>query len=643
MLKPSRVSFSGKIVGLILLTVIVVGGATFGSAYYFFSKSFDEQAEKRIDQTSEAVQWIIDDLLDKLRRHAVSFSTRPDLAEAVERKDTKRLQELGKELMTDNGLEVLTIADIDGKVIARGHSQKAGDSVANQINVKKAQTGEVSVGIEEGTVVKFSLRAGAPVKINDRIVGTITPGIDLTATSTFVDVMKKRFNVECTIFKGDEQVSTTLEEDGKRLIGIKMDNPKVIEAVLQKGLKYLHTNSIKGQAYNTAYRPIIGADAKIAGMLCVSSDRVSFEKTCRTVMVALLIAVLTIGLLMVAAGYFLSSSLIRPMLKSMSSIDHGATAVSAAADQVSSSSQQLAEGASEQAASIEETSSSLEEISSMTKQNADNARQADQLMASTRESVSRSTQIMDKLTTSMGEISKASEETFKVIKTIDGIAFQTNLLALNAAVEAVRAGEAGAGFAIVADEVRNLAMRVAEAAKNTSNLIEGTVKKVKDGSELVGKTEKEFREVELNVARSSELTGQISAACLDQARGIEEINKAVSELDKVVQQNAASAEESAAASEEMNAQAEQMKLSVIELVTMVEGANDHSSIEGATVLRKKVAVKKAEKGSKMVAACGKKANGHLRAGNGKDSGPLSKRNSGLEQAIPFDDAELSDF
>ena len=181
MLKLSRISFSGKIVALVVFTVIVVGAAAFGSAYYFFSKSFDEQAEKRIDLTSTAVQGTLDDLADKVKKHALSFSTRPDLAEAIERKDTKRLQKLGKELMTDNGLEVLTIADIDGNVIARGHSEKTGDSVTNQINVKKALAGEVSVGIEEGTVVAFSLRAGAPIKINDRIVGTITPGIDLTA------------------------------------------------------------------------------------------------------------------------------------------------------------------------------------------------------------------------------------------------------------------------------------------------------------------------------------------------------------------------------------------------------------------------------------------------------------------------------
>jgi len=242
---------------------------------------------------------------------------------------------------------------------------------------------------------------------------------------------------------------------------------------------------------------------------------------------------------------------------------------SAAIQEVSSVSLSLSKGASEQAAAIEETSSSLEEMSSMTKQNSDNARQADQLMASTKESVYRSAQIMDKLTTSMGEISKASEETSKIIKTIDEIAFQTNLLALNAAVEAARAGEAGAGFAIVADEVGNLAMRAAEAAKNTGNLIEGTVKKIKEGSELVQKTDAEFRQVALNVEQSGELVGQISAASAEQSQGIEQINKAVSEMDKVVQQNAGNAEESASASEEMNSQAKRMKNLVEDLVTVV--------------------------------------------------------------------------
>jgi methyl-accepting chemotaxis protein len=178
---------------------------------------------------------------------------------------------------------------------------------------------------------------------------------------------------------------------------------------------------------------------------------------------------------------------------------------------------------------------------------------------------------MGDLTESMKEISGASEETAKIIKTIDEIAFQTNLLALNAAVEAARAGEAGAGFAVVADEVRNLAMRAAEAAKNTANLIEGTVKKIKNGSDTVSKTNEAFSKVATQAKKVSELVGEISAASQEQAQGIEQINKAVAEMDKVTQQNAANAEESAAASEEMNAQAEVMKGFVGDLMALVGG------------------------------------------------------------------------
>ena len=186
---------------------------------------------------------------------------------------------------------------------------------------------------------------------------------------------------------------------------------------------------------------------------------------------------------------------------------------------------------------------------------------------------------MKKLTNAMKDISGASEETSKIVKTIDEIAFQTNLLALNAAVEAARAGEAGAGFAVVAEEVRNLAMRAAEAAKNTSVLIDGTVKKIKDGSDLVGKTNEGFVEVARSSGKVAELIGEISAASNEQAQGISQVSKAVAEMDKVVQQNAANAEESASASEEMNAQAQNMK-GITNTLSLLIGANSNGGGNG---------------------------------------------------------------
>ncbi|KAF0123316.1 MAG: hypothetical protein FD151_331, partial [bacterium] len=250
-----------------------------------------------------------------------------------------------------------------------------------------------------------------------------------------------------------------------------------------------------------------------------------------------------------------------------------------------SASQSLAEGASEQASGLEETSSSIEEMASMTKQNADNAKQANALMADTSRVVEEANRSMVELTESMQDISTASEETAKIIKTIDEIAFQTNLLALNAAVEAARAGEAGAGFAVVADEVRNLAMRAADAAKNTAGLIEGTVKKIKNGSDIVAKTNEAFGKVATGAKKVGELVGEISAASDEQAQGVNQINKAVAEMDKVVQQNAANAEESASASEEMNAQAEQMKEFVRDLVMLVRGSNGNGVVSSASLSR----------------------------------------------------------
>jgi len=242
---------------------------------------------------------------------------------------------------------------------------------------------------------------------------------------------------------------------------------------------------------------------------------------------------------------------------------------SGATVQLTAGAQDLSARTEEQVSSLEEMAASIRQLSVTVKQNADNAQQANSLMSAAKQAVGAANESMAKLTGSMVEITQASEQTSKIIKTIDEIAFQTNLLALNAAVEAARAGEVGAGFAVVADEVRNLAMRAADAAKNTANLIEGTVKKVKDGSELVSRTNAAFQQVAGSAAKAADLVAEISAASSEQAQGIGQINTAVTELDKVTQQNAANAEESASAAEEMSAQAETMKGMVEALVAIV--------------------------------------------------------------------------
>jgi methyl-accepting chemotaxis protein len=208
-----------------------------------------------------------------------------------------------------------------------------------------------------------------------------------------------------------------------------------------------------------------------------------------------------------------------------------------------SASQTLSESASSQAASLEETSSSLEEMAAQTQNNAENTGKASELMTSSNEVASRANASMSDLTRTMREIAGASEQTQKIVKSIDEIAFQTNLLALNAAVEAARAGEAGAGFAVVADEVRNLAIRAAEAAKNTAQQMGEIVRKIQKGEQLVAGTAKDFAVVAESSGKVMQLMGEISEASREQSQGIDQINRAVSEMNGVTQRNAASAEE----------------------------------------------------------------------------------------------------
>ncbi|WP_265447217.1 methyl-accepting chemotaxis protein [Acetivibrio straminisolvens] len=246
----------------------------------------------------------------------------------------------------------------------------------------------------------------------------------------------------------------------------------------------------------------------------------------------------------------------------LSNINEVAAQVASGAKQVSDSSMQLSQGATEQASSIEELTASLEQVSTQTQLSAKNANQANELAEIAKNNAEQGNKQMSEMLNAMEEINNSSSNISRIIKVIDEIAFQTNILALNAAVEAARAGQHGKGFAVVAEEVRNLAARSANAAKETTELIEGTIKRTENGTKIARETAEALNKIVDDVSKAASLVNDIALASNEQAAAITQINQGIAQVSQVVQTNSATSEESAAASEELSSQAEFLRQSV---------------------------------------------------------------------------------
>jgi methyl-accepting chemotaxis protein len=381
----------------------------------------------------------------------------------------------------------------------------------------------------------------------------------------------ERSGDEGAAFEGLKKNLADWETVNGQAVSLVLDDGKVAEAL----------ELARGESRERFYGVKTAIDEMIeASQVEVSNSRDAFGALVDKLAAVLVVAGILGVTLPLLTGFLLARSLGHTLSGAAEVLSSGSEHVSRASRELSGASGNMAASASEQAASLEETSSALEQMAAMTRQNADNSGAARSLADSAGGSVEKANRSMDSLVGSMGEISRMGMEVGKIIKTIDEIAFQTNLLALNAAVEAARAGEAGAGFAVVADEVRNLAQRAAAAARSTSDLIEGTTRQIRQGTDLVKVTNEDFIEVSRSVRKVTELVAEISVASNEQARGIGEIVNAIGEMDRVTQGNAAGAEEIASATEELASQAFVLEEVVGDLMAIVEGRGASRALAG---------------------------------------------------------------
>lgn len=405
-----------------------------------------------------------------------------------------------------------------------------------------------------------------------------------------MEFMKARLNENAFILNNDESYTKKFHAAFKNCEKVKEELATAINVMKDEELV---------EAYNVIHRELTGygksfdnlfslwrENNEISKQMLLKGDRaieiaqniqVNAESGmvgAKDLMIAIMTILLGIGIIAgLGMAFFITRSISKALHRIIDHLTEGAEQVASASNQISSASQQLAEGSSHQASSLEEMAASMEEIASMSKQNAEHAAEAVTVGKATADSMARSHKSLMSTDECMKMISTDGEKTAKIVKTIDEIAFQINLLALNAAVEAARAGEAGAGFAVVAEEVRNLAIRSAEAARDTSDLIGSTLEHITEGTETVKHTMEEFYQMGEDGKKVTSFLHEINAASNEQSGGIEQLNIGVQQMEKVTQQTAANAEESASASEEMSAQADGLKDVVRELTKMVGGKN----------------------------------------------------------------------
>ncbi|TNE71536.1 methyl-accepting chemotaxis protein [bacterium] len=383
---------------------------------------------------------------------------------------------------------------------------------------------------------------------------------------------------------------------------------------------------------------------ELIGIFKISYSEVKLKESSSEILITTIFISIIALFIYIGLGYWFAGSINKPILRSNNRLQDAARSISDASEQVAASSQDMADGASQQASSLEETSASLEELASMTKRNAESAQQANQLSEEARKAATKGNNAMQRMNESMVELKNSTDETSKIIKAIDEIAFQTNLLALNAAVEAARAGQAGLGFAVVAEEVRRLALRTSDAAKETESIIERSRQAANGGVNIAGQVGEILVEIDQKTQKVNELVSEITAASLEQSQGLEQINRAMVHVDAVTQKNAAGAEENSSAAANLKAEATQLIEIVQEMTHLVNGEITSQSSEGSSQSK---STKKTNSPTKAKSSIHSKSSTHAgtSSSNVKQSSNVNSNpfgNIDPSKVIPMDD-DFEDF
>lgn len=417
-------------------------------------------------------------------------------------------------------------------------------------------------------------RIAIPIKSNGKSVGVA--GIDLSFDS-LQEVFKKIRPFETGYASLIASNGLCAASFDSKLLGEKVSDPETIKG-FQKAIESDSSLVIPDRTDNIFSEPVyrvivplhLGLSKSLWGFEIVVPVKKVLEKGNHlSVMTAVFGIVTLLALLLIIL--MVTNRIINPFNKIIGALDQGASQVLSASSQLSSTALQISEGNAEQASAIEESSTVLQESTAMLQQNTSNTKHAAQLSQQAKDSANKGSYEMQEMINSINEIKKSSDQIVRIIKVIDDIAFQTNILALNAAIEAARAGEAGLGFAVVAEEVRNLAGRSAQAAKDTTEMIEANIELSGKGVLATEKVQEVLNEIVVHSNKVNELMDEIAAASQEQFLGVEQVNNAMGQMESIILQNASNAQESSASAEELSAQSENLKEIVRELSRLVNG------------------------------------------------------------------------